>query len=378
MTDSPHLTHGLAGDEIPADWPPLTASEVDALLRNYPSLGTPIRIGWHSPRPLSAACLVETITGMVFIKRHHRSVRSIATLSEEHRFIAHLRGNGMPIPVVLSDAQGQTAVALGEWIYELHERAVGIDLYREAISWSPLPNSGHARSAGRLLAQLHDAAEGYAAAQRDTHILVARSELICSPDPVSALQAQLSARPGLADFLQGRDWQTDLAGLLAPWHAATQPRLARQPRLWTHGDWHVSNLCWSDDSANARITAALDFGLAAANFALFDLATAIERNAIAWLALDTGNGAAHPEIARALIEGYRQLRPLGAVDIHLLADLLPLVHVDFALSEIEYFHTITGSRANADVAYDTFLRGHAGWFGTPVGQALMQVVRDCA
>ncbi|KAA0070813.1 phosphotransferase [Rhodanobacter sp. T12-5] len=378
MTDSPHLTHGLAGDEIPADWPPLTAGEVDTLLRNYPALGAPVRIEWHSPRPLSAACLVETTTDIVFVKRHHRSVRSTATLGEEHRFIAHLRGNGMPIPAVLNDSRGQTAVALGDWTYEVHERAAGIDLYREAISWSPLPNVDHAHSTGRLLAMLHDASEGYDADQRDTHILVARSELICSPDPIAALRSQLHARPGLADYLQDRDWTSELAEALASWHAAAQPRLARQPRLWTHGDWHVSNLCWSDDGANARITAVLDFGLAAANFALFDLATAIERNAIAWLALDSGTDAAHPDIARALIEGYRRQRPLDAADIHLLADLLPLVHVDFALSEVEYFNAITHSRTSANVAYDTFLRGHAAWFGTPPGRALLQAIRDCA
>ncbi|HEV2679337.1 MAG TPA: phosphotransferase, partial [Rhodanobacter sp.] len=159
---------------------------------------------------------------------------------------------------------------------------------------------------------------------------------------------------------------------------AAQPRLAQQPRLWTHGDWHVSNLCWSDGTADARITAVLDFGLAAANCALFDLATAIERNAIAWLALETGEAAVHLDIVRALIEGYRRQRPLDAAAIHLLADLLPLVHVDFALSEVEYYHAITGSRANADVAYDTFLRGHAGWFGTPPGQRLLQSIHDCA
>lgn len=376
MNDPTHLAHGLAGDSTRPDWPMLTTAEVDTLLRGYPQLGTPVRIDWHSPRPLSAACLVETTHGVIFIKRHHHSVRSVASLGEEHRFIAHLRACGLPVPRVLDDAQGHTAIATGDWIYEVHERAAGIDLYREAVSWSPLPNREHALRAGHMLAALHDAAEGYAAAQRDTHLLVARSELVTSADPLATLQAQLPLRPGLAGYLRDRDWRTDLARLLAPWHAAAQPKLARQQRLWTHGDWHVSNLCWSDDSTEARITAVLDFGLAAANFALFDLATAIERNAIAWLALDTGNAAVHLDIAHALIEGYRQQRPLDAADIHLLADLLPLVHVDFALSEVEYFHAITHSRANADVAYDTFLIGHAAWFGTPPGQALLQAIRD--
>jgi Ser/Thr protein kinase RdoA (MazF antagonist) len=378
MNDPTHLAHGLAGDSTPPDWPALTATEVDTVLRGYPQLGTSTRIDWHSPRPLSAACLVETAGGIVFIKRHHHSVRSVATLGEEHRFIAHLRANGMPVPQVMRDAQGRTAVAIGDWIYEVHERAAGIDLYREAVSWSPLPDREHALSAGRMLATLHEAATGYHAAQRGTHILVARSELICAADPIATLQAQLPQRAGLADYLRDRDWRTDLARLLAPRHAAAQARLAQQPRLWTHGDWHVSNLCWSGDRADARITAVLDFGLAAANFALFDLATAIERNAIAWLALDTGTAAVHLEIVRALIEGYRQQRPLDAADIHLLADLLPLVHVDFALSEVEYFQAITRSHANADVAYDTFLLGHAAWFGTPPGQRLLQAICDCA
>lgn len=376
MNDHLHLAHGLAGESTPPDWPPLTMDEVAALLRDYPAPGTPIRIDWHSPRPLSAACLVATDGGTWFVKRHHRDVRSVATLEEEHRFIAHLRAHGMPIPAVLPDAHGHTAVAIGDWTYEVHGHAGGIDLYRETISWEPLPNRMHALAAGRMLAALHQAAAGYRAPQRGTHLLVARSELIRAVDPVAALRAQLPQRPGLADYLHGRDWPMDLSGLLAPWHAAVQPQLAQQPMLWTHGDWHVSNLCWNDGGDDARIGAVLDFGLAAANFALFDLATAIERNAIAWLALDTS--AARPDIARALIDGYRQLLPLNAADCHLLADLLPLVHVDFALSEVEYYHAVTRSPANADVAYDTFLRGHPAWFRTPPGQALLQAIRDHA
>jgi Ser/Thr protein kinase RdoA (MazF antagonist) len=375
--DSNHLMHGLAGDEVTPDWPVLALSEVTSLLHGYPQLSPDTRIEWHSSRPLSAACLVHTSAGTVFVKRHHLSVRTVATLTEEHSFIAHLRERGMPIPTVLRDAQGQTAVSHGDWVYEVHELASGIDLYREAISWAPLVNTEHALQAGCTLATLHHAAAGYAAAQRSTHILVARSELISAADPIAMLQAQLPQRPGLADYLRQRDWQAEFTAALTPWHPRLQPALAAQPRLWTHGDWHASNLCWSDAGGTAQITAVLDFGLAAANCALFDLATAIERNAIAWLALDAP-GAGHQQIAQALITGYRQVRPLSADEIHLLADLLPLVHVDFALSEVEYFHAITRSTESADVAWKTFLLGHAHWFGTATGQALRDAVRECA
>jgi len=57
---------------------------------------------------------------------------------------------------------------------------------------------------------------------------------------------------------------------------------------------------------------------------------------------------------------------------------LPLVHLDFALSEVEYFHGITRSLANADVAYGVFLLGHAQWFSTAPGQALLQALRAAA
>jgi Ser/Thr protein kinase RdoA (MazF antagonist) len=377
MNDTDHRVHGLAHDDVLPDWPPLIAAEVASLLARFP-WGATAAIRWHSPRPLSAAALVETAHGVVFIKRHHRSVRTGATLAEEPAFMAWLRDAGMPVPAVLADAEGRTAIELDDWTYEVHAPAAGVDLYREAASWTPLHELAHAHAAGTMLARLHDAADGYTAKQRNTHLLVARSEVIESPDPLTTLAMQLPQRPGLATYLAQRDWRTEIGAAMAPFHGRAHARLAAQPRLWTHGDWHVSNLCWNHAGPRAGITAVLDFGLAARTFALFDLATAIERNAIAWMALDTGGAAAHLRTARALVAGYRTQRPLAAADIHLLADLLPLVHVDFALSEVEYFIAVTRSQANADVAWHTFLKGHAAWFGTPPGQALLDGIRALA
>jgi hypothetical protein len=52
--------------------------------------------------------------------------------------------------------------------------------------------------------------------------------------------------------------------------------------------------------------------------------------------------------------------------------------VDFALSEVEYFCAVTRSQANADVAYHTFLRGHAAWFATAPGRTLLGAIRALA
>ncbi|HEX7325981.1 MAG TPA: phosphotransferase [Rhodanobacteraceae bacterium] len=368
--------HGLAGGYVKADWPLLRDDEITRVAALYPDVGSPARSTWRSERPLSAAAIIASPHGRFFLKRHHRSVRSTATLDEEHRFIAHLRAHGMATPRILAAATGATATAAGEWVYEVQTCAAGTDLYRDAMSWVPITEVAHAHAAGRTLAALHDAAAGYAAPQRATHLLVARSDILRAADPADVLAAQLPNRPGLGDYLRRRNWRRDLAGACGPGQRDFAARIASQPAMWTHGDWHVSNLCWTGTGADARVSAVFDFGLAAANFALFDLATAIERNAIAWLALDAN--AARVPIARALIAGYRELRPLAPDAVALLADVLPRVHIDYALSEVEYYHAVTRADVNADVAYDTFLIGHAAWFRTAGGRGLLDAIRACA
>lgn len=367
-----HRVHGLAGDEIAPDWPPITASELERLFAHYPALGKPRSIRWHSPRPLSAAALVESDRGTVFVKRHHEAVRSPATLAEEHAFGHWLRARDIPVPAVFASHEGDTALALEGWTWEIHAPAAGRDLYRQSPSWTPLHDLDHARAAGEMLGKLHLAAHGYSAKQRGTHLLVARSELIEAPDPIATLGQQLAARPALAGWLQARDWQRELDEAIGDFQPKVQARAAAQPRLWAHGDWHASNLFWNGNGTDATVSAVLDFGLCARTFALFDLATAIERNTIAWLQTDPQRG--HPTIARALIDGYRQVLPLEAADLALLADLLPVVHLDFALSEIDYFAGITRKPKHALIAWRDFLIGHAHWFRSRPGREFLDAL----
>jgi len=373
-----HHVQGLNNDEVPADWPAITLQEIVWLSGRYPQLAGASNVCWHSPRPMSAAAIVEGNDGAVFIKRHHHRVRTAATLAEEHRFIAHLATAGVPVQRVLETITGTTAVEHDGWTYELHAVAEGLDLYRDAPSWEPLVNQAQAIAAGRMLATLHLAAESHSAPQRSTHVLVARDDLIRAADPIALLESQLGERPALADYLARKPWRQDLQQTVLPWHAGLSARLQAEPVLWAHNDWHVSNLLWHGHGDAAQVASVFDFGLASPTSALFDLATAIERNSIAWLQLERGAQAVHADTALALLTGYRQVRPLSATQIHLLADLLPLVHLDFALSEVEYFHGITGSTANADVAYHPFLLGHALWFNGPHGQALLTALHAAA
>jgi hypothetical protein len=58
-----------------------------------------------------------------------------------------------------------------------------------------------------------------------------------------------------------------------------------------------------------------------------------------------------------------------------LTELLPLVHTDFALSELWYFDAVTRSPDNAAIAYEDYLLGHARWHAGPAGRALHSHLR---
>ncbi|KAB7765491.1 phosphotransferase enzyme family protein [Xanthomonas maliensis] len=373
---APHQVHGMGWTPAAPDWPALTHAEIAQVLQAFPQLAPVGAAQWHSARPFSAAARVDTAAGAVIVKRHHLRVRDAAALDEEHRFMAHLRAAGAPVVEVLSTADGRTALPLASWTYEVQRLGEGVDLYRDALSWTAFQQAQHAHAAGQALARLHAAARGFAAPARHTTVLVANLRLFMQRDPLQALSEALPTRPALAAALHARRWRQDLATHLMPWHAQAWPLLSRPnalPPLWTHGDWHASNLLWQQRDGHADVSAVFDFGLADRTCALFDLATAIERNLIPWLALDLGQRAPpHLDQLDALLDGYALVQPLDAAQLQCLAALLPLVHADFALSELAYFTAITGSTENAELAYHRYLLGHADWFASADGQRLLE------
>ncbi len=76
---------------------------------------------------------------------------------------------------------------------------------------------------------------------------------------MGAAQAYVDDRPALAEFLEKRQWQSSLVSLFAEVREKIAPWLARQEPLWTHNDWHPSNLLWA---ADGRVETVFDFGLA--------------------------------------------------------------------------------------------------------------------
>ena len=355
------------------DWPPLTDDELHgALGRGDPGgLGRRPVVTWRSPRPMSAAALVRLGDATLFVKRHHLSVRNPAQLAAEHAFADHLAARGLPVPAVLRLAGGSSVLRRGDFCYEAHQVADGLDLYRDAVSWSPYASRGHAYAAGAMLARLHLAAADFGRPARPPAVLMNSGEIVTATDPAAAADRIVAARPALAAYLAGRRWPSDFADVLAPLIHRAAPLLAALPAQWAHGDWHPSNLTWTSAAPDARVTGIFDLGLANRTSAVHDLALALERAVVSWLDLpETGTATADLAAAAFLLDGYQTVRPLSQAETAALPLLLPVVHVEYALSEADYYTGVAVSPANADLAYE-YLIGHARWFGQPPGAALL-------
>jgi Ser/Thr protein kinase RdoA (MazF antagonist) len=383
MMSATAKAHGLHGTLVEPDWPPLTLDEVRALLDKFPGCGEPRRILSVSPRPFSAASVVEAEGGRVFIKRQHRTVRDRDGLIEEHRFMRYLREHGAPAPRVLANVSGETAIESGPWTYEVHEVPEGVDLYQDVLSWLPFFSSEHARSAGAMLARLHLAARGFDAPRRKAQPLVASFTIFAAEDANATMKSYLAAHPALATDAAARAGCREALELLAPFHAELKPLLPALEPLWTHNDLHPSNLLWSDASDAAQAVAVIDFGLADRTNAVYDLAQAIERSIVEWLALREGREdmqdvPIHFDHLESLLDGYESVRPLCAEEAAALAPMTALGHAEFALTEADYFLSALHSKEGARVCTEGYLAGHARWFRGAGGRKLLDAIRRWA
>jgi Ser/Thr protein kinase RdoA (MazF antagonist) len=303
-------------------------------------------------------------------------VRSPGQLGVEHAFARHLRSHGLTVPSVLETVAGESSLTLGDWVYEVHEAAPGFDLYREAMSWTPFTSLGHAWSAGGALARLHRSATGFGQPTRPFAPLISSCEVITASDPIAQVGRLIAERPGLARYLDRRPWADDIGRHLLPSAHRAAPLLRALAPQWGHGDWHPSNLTWTSSGPQAQVTAVFDLGLANRTFAVHDLATALERSTVSWLDLAaTGQAEADLDAVAALLDGYQAARPLSRREMAALAEVLPVVHLEYALSEVEYFADVVGSALNTDLSYDTYLIGHAQWFEGRNGSELLDLLR---
>jgi Ser/Thr protein kinase RdoA (MazF antagonist) len=374
------LVHGFG--RLTSDaWAPLADDEVAELLESYgvrsgDVTSIPVEIARRSPRPQSSAAIVESDAGALVVRRHHRSVRSVNDLHVEHAFADHLISERQKVPRVLSTREGASTVEQGEFIYEVHEFLADSGLYRDASSWSPLHSEAHARSAGSALATFHEASRRFLFPPRLPGVLMNSSALVAASNPKVALRHLMNLRPDLArapvaDRLEEDFEQHHLEAVndVGPFLAVLEPQ-------WAHGDWHPANLAWSTDGADAEVVGLFDLGLSNRTFALHDLALAIAHSTIDWSdPAKRGEISVDFDALDALLDGYVGVTPLRAYEEQALIGLLPVVHIEHALSEVEYYSSVVDDPDNALLAYEGYFLGHTRWFREGAGIAVLDHLR---
>lgn len=367
------LGHGMGESLEPKDWQDISAADLAQLQQRYPQLQGQAAVLWRSPRPFSSAMLIQVNQAAYFIKRSHRSFRTAADLKQEHQLIQHLADQQLPLPKIICSKDGATAVELDDWSYEVHEKAPGLDLYADHLSWKPFFCAGHAAQAGQMLAALHKAAENYPAAQgRSAQQLISNQDLLLSHDIAQAIRQRIQNSPALSAYFADQELDQAWLSQLAHVHEKVKTAMQRAPKIWTHNDLHASNLLWSENSDQAEISTVIDFGLTDRNSAIYDLAVTVERNFIDWLALNQTQDIHIDEAGlQAFIQAYvKHAHPLE--ELAILPELIKIVHTDFAVSELEYFAGITRNFKHADAAYHDWLIAHTDWFFKPQGQQFCQ------
>lgn len=138
------------------------------------------------------------------------------------------------------------------------------------------------------------------------------------------------------------------------------------------------------------MAAVIDFGLSDRTTMTYDIAVAIERNFVDWMQLhqpDQANqhgqanqhadkaqsGQANISIDYPGLSSFVQGYIAAGGDVQQLAEvvkMLPLVHIDFALYELEYFVEISKNPNHADAAY-RYLIEHTAWFYADEGQQFL-------
>ena len=252
----------------------ISDAELSALLERY-DLGAATAYKGIAEGVENSNFLLETERGRFFLTIYERRVRR-EDLPFFLTFMQHLAARGFPSATPIADRDGRL---LGE----VRGKPVAIVSFLTGLSVRR-PTIDHCRAAGRGLAWLHEAAQGFAG-QRENDLGHARW-----PAMFAGLRSEADAlKPGLADLVAG-----DVARIAAAWPHGL-------PQGVIHADYFPDNVFFR----GREFAGAIDFYFAAQDALAYDLAIALN----AWCF--EADGSFNLTAARALVAGYEGRRPLS-------------------------------------------------------------------
>ncbi|MCB2066878.1 MAG: homoserine kinase [Erythrobacter sp.] len=188
----------------------------------------------------------------------------------------HLAAQGCPVPRTIHDRAGASHRWLGEKAVALIEFLPGVSVDH--------PTPAQARSVGRVLAEMHAAAQSFAGA-RTNDLDPAESARVLAECGATALAEIDPALPAVIESAAtvAHDWPHDL------------------PRAVIHSDLFPDNVLMLGD----KVSALIDFYFACTDAMAYDLAV----THAAWSFSSDGRDF-NRAVGDALLEGYQQVRAL--------------------------------------------------------------------
>jgi homoserine kinase type II len=209
------------------------------VFRHY-DLGRPIAARRVERGFVNDNWIADTTSGRYFLKRRHPDLRQPAVIRAQHTLMARLRAVGFPAPVVFPTTAGQTFLAVGGELYEVHGYIDGGPYDRD--------RPAHLAEAATTLACYHAHVEGLRLRP------LCRSDDLYSPQTLQANLAALTRAWGVdrdtgltAAVQQLEAHRIDLAARFA--------RHESLPWLTIHGDYYAGNLLFDGD----RIVGVVDY-----------------------------------------------------------------------------------------------------------------------
>jgi Ser/Thr protein kinase RdoA (MazF antagonist) len=285
--------------------PALDQRTLDAILAQYAARARgrarSLPFGWRN-----RSVVVRTNLGTNVVKGYRRSSKA-ASIVHEHSVLRHLASVAYPAPRVRSTSQGDTLVIVDDRHYALFDFIHGVNLGGCFLSRGTRLRLSE--EAGRVLAQLHRALDGFSPSGRqELGFTSLTGERVRDASWHLRQLTALASTPG-NDSLAARDgrwrWLASNSGRIGDEISRLDRALSQAPlsRLVIHGDYGLHNLMFRRDGS----ATVLDFELARMEWRMVDLAVVLSR-------VDVTSG-------RAFLAGYRALAPIPADEWRLLPDV---------------------------------------------------------
>lgn len=298
----------------------LTAQAIVALARTRRThVGAVQSVRWVALGAHGPTARVQCEGGLFFAKRWQGGVRPAASVGFTHRICRALADADLRVPLPLADTNGDDVMIFAGDLLALYPDIGGRSIRDERI------DVAEAWRVGEVLAQIHVRGAAVAGgAGRPGGGLRNGTRVLRHPSPAAAWEASVARDKASATWYEHHAARGRIESLLEATGRRLRSVLGRCRTTVTHGDFGAGNVLLRPEGAPSVV----DWDLADFDFAVWDLARAVDRLAVHWAGTWGVPVEVRATIARALREGYESVQPLNDAERRALPVLIAASRVD--------------------------------------------------